>query len=63
MAQLNTINQMIREFERVLDSDQFRISARGACLVAALDYEATFGKDVSGKSPLVIADEMAARIA
>lgn len=38
--------------------DTFSISLKGACLVSALQYEATFGKDPEGKTAIQIANEM-----
>lgn len=41
------------------DDDTFRISLRGACLIAAQEYEKQFGPDPDGKTAMQIADEMA----
>lgn len=45
--------------KRVKNDDTFRISLRGACLIAAQEYEKAFGPDPNGKTTIQIANEMA----
>lgn len=44
------------------EEERYRVTAKGSCLVAALEYEAAFGPDPQGRSAIEVADEMYARL-
>ena len=61
---MTTINQLVQEFERVCGparkDDRMSLSLRGACLLAANEYEASFGPQ--DKDAVTVADDMFARL-